>query len=103
MRKGGEERGGGERREEEEATQMMVSAKIIILFMSCLVSTCTVQLMVPFFRRGGRGLASFLGSPRTRTKSGKEWRVPGKIYHVRNIIGRENLIACGRTNSPTLY
>ena len=44
------------------------------------------------------GLASFPGSPRARTKSGKERGEPGKIYHVRNVIGRENLITCGRTN-----
>ena len=43
-------------------------------------------------------LASFPGSPRARTKSGKERGEPGKIYHVRNVIGRENLITCGRTN-----
>ena len=24
---------------------------------------------------------------------------PGKIYHLRNVIGRENLITCGRTNA----
>ena len=34
----------------------------------------------------------------------KERGEPGKIYHVRNIIGRENLITCGQTNEPaTLY
>ena len=33
-----------------------------------------------------------------RTKSGKERGEPGKIYHVRNVIGRENLITYGRTN-----
>ena len=43
-------------------------------------------------------VASFPGSPRVRTKSGKERGEPGKIYHVRNVIGRENLITCGRTN-----
>ena len=43
-------------------------------------------------------LASFPGSPRARTKRGKERGEPGKIYHVRNVIGRENLITCGRTN-----
>ena len=30
----------------------------------------------------------------TSTRSGK----PGKIYHVRNVTGRENLITCGQTN-----
>ena len=43
-------------------------------------------------------IASFPGSPRARTKNRKERREPGKIYHVRNVIGRENLITCGRTN-----
>ena len=43
-------------------------------------------------------VASFPGSPRTQTKCGKERGEPGKIYHVRNVIGRENLITCGRTN-----
>ena len=28
----------------------------------------------------------------------KERGEPGKIYHVRNVIGRENLITCGLTN-----
>ena len=28
----------------------------------------------------------------------KERGEPGRIYHVRNVIGRENLIACGQTN-----
>ena len=36
-----------------------------------------------------------------RTKNGKERGEPGKIYHVRNVIGRENLITCGRTNELT--
>ena len=43
-------------------------------------------------------VASFPGSPRARTKNRKESGEPGKIYHVRNVIGRENLITCGRTN-----
>ena len=34
----------------------------------------------------------------TRTKNGKERGEPGKIYHVKNVIGRENLITCGQTN-----
>ena len=33
-----------------------------------------------------------------RTKNRKERGEPGKIYHVRNVIGRENLITSGRTN-----
>ena len=28
----------------------------------------------------------------------KERGEPGRIYHMRNVIGRENLITCGRTN-----
>ena len=36
-------------------------------------------------------------SPRANEKS-KERGKPGRIYHVRNVIGRENLITCGRTN-----
>ena len=40
-------------------------------------------------------LASFRGSPRARTEGRGE---PGKIYHVRNVIGGENLIMSGRTN-----
>ena len=43
-------------------------------------------------------IASFPGSPRAQTKNRKERGEPGKIYHVRNVIGRENLITCGRTN-----
>ena len=31
-------------------------------------------------------------------KNGKERGEPGKIYHMRNVIGRENLITCGQTN-----
>ena len=42
-------------------------------------------------------LASFPGSPRANEKSKKRGE-PGRIYHVRNVIGRENLITCGRTN-----
>ena len=33
-----------------------------------------------------------------RTKNGKERGESGKIYHMKNVIGRENLITCGRTN-----
>ena len=33
-----------------------------------------------------------------QTKNGKERGEPGKIYHMRNVIGRENLITCGWTN-----
>ena len=36
-------------------------------------------------------------SPRANEKS-KQREEPGKIYHVRNVIGRENLITCGRMN-----
>ena len=36
-------------------------------------------------------------SPRTNEKS-KERGEPGRIYYVRNVVGRENLITCGRTN-----
>ena len=36
-------------------------------------------------------------SLRANEKS-KERGEPGRIYHVRNVIGRENLITCGRTN-----
>ena len=36
-------------------------------------------------------------SPRANEKS-KERGEPGRIYHVRNVIGRENLITCGQTN-----
>ena len=36
-------------------------------------------------------------SPHANEKS-KERGEPGRIYDVRNIIGRENLITCGRTN-----
>ena len=39
----------------------------------------------------------------TQSKNRKEWGEPGKIYHLRNVTGRENLITCGRINSPTLY
>ena len=33
-----------------------------------------------------------------RTKNRRKGGEPGRIYHVRNVIGRENLITCGRTN-----
>ena len=62
------------------------------------------SLLVPspldgvLYVEAGWPVASFPGSPRARTKSGKERGEPGKIYHVRNVIGRENLITCGRTN-----
>ena len=36
-------------------------------------------------------------SPRANEKS-KERGEPGRICHVRNVIGREDLITCGRTN-----
>ena len=39
-------------------------------------------------------------TPRANEKS-KQREEPGKIYHVRNVIGRENLITCGQTNEPT--
>ena len=43
-------------------------------------------------------IALFPGSPHVRTKNGKEREESGKIYHVRNVIGRKNLITFGRTN-----
>ena len=46
-------------------------------------------------------LASFPGSPHTQMKNREERREPGKIYHVRNVISRENLIISGRTNELT--
>ena len=49
----------------------------------------------------GVEIASFPGSPRAQTKNGQERGEPGKIYHVKNVIGRENVGK--RTNSPKLY
>ena len=43
-----------------------------------------------------RVLAPFPGSPRARTKNRKERGEPGKIYHMRNVTGREDLIARGQ-------
>ena len=34
-------------------------------------------------------------------KNQKERGEPGKIYHMRNVIGRENLITSGQTNELT--
>ena len=45
---------------------------------------------------GSRSLVPRL-SPRANEKS-KERGEPGRIYPVRNVIGKENLITCGRTN-----
>ena len=42
--------------------------------------------------------ASFPDSPSGGRKSGKKRGESGKIYHMRNVIGRENLITCGQTN-----
>ena len=44
-------------------------------------------------------IASFPGSPHARTKNGKERWESGKIYHVRNVTGREDLITRGRTEA----
>ena len=55
-----------------------------------LITNYIVQLQVKF------SLVPRL-SPRANEKS-KERGEPGRIYHVRNVIGRENLITCGRTN-----
>ena len=43
-------------------------------------------------------LAPFSGSSCVRTKNRKERGEPGKIYLVRNFIGRENLITSGQMN-----
>ena len=43
-------------------------------------------------------LASFPGSPWAQTKNRKERGEPGKIYQVKNVIGRESLITSGQTN-----
>ena len=43
-------------------------------------------------------IASFPGSPHTWAKKTKGRGEPGKIFHVRNVTGRENLITCGWTN-----
>ena len=49
-------------------------------------------------------IASFPGSPhmwakkKKKKKKKKERGGPGKIFHVRNVTGRENLITCGWTN-----
>ena len=52
------------------------------------------------FRRCCYFIASFPGSPHMWTKNLKE---RGKMYHMRNFNGRENLITCGQTNElPTL-
>ena len=41
-------------------------------------------------------LSAFQGGSGHKTKGLGE---PGKIYHVRNVTGRENLITCGRMNA----
>ena len=43
-------------------------------------------------------VALFPGSPRAQAKNRKEWGEPGKFDHMRNVIGRENVITSGRTN-----
>ena len=59
---------------------------------------CPATVILPTFSK-----LNFVGSlvprlsPRANEKS-KERGEPGRIYHVRNVIGRENLITCGRTN-----
>ena len=55
---------------------------------------CTISSLA--LRRSATSLVPRL-SPRANEKS-KERGEPGRIYHVRNVIGRENLITCGRTN-----
>ena len=35
--------------------------------------------------------------PRLSPLANEKSKGKGKIYHVRNVIGRENLITCGRT------
>ena len=50
---------------------------------------------------GVEELASFPGSPGRADEKSKERGEPGRIYHVRNVIGRENLITCGRMNELT--
>ena len=52
------------------------------------------------FLQMGRGSLVPRPSPRANKKS-KERGEPGRIYHVRNVISRENLITCGRTNEPS--
>ena len=44
-------------------------------------------------------VALFPGSPCAQTKDRKEREEPSRIYHVRNVIGRDNLITVsGRIN-----
>ena len=57
----------------------------------------SIQLrLLPTMSKYLHVLASFPGSPHVRTKNEKG--EPGKIYHMRNVTGRENLITCGQTN-----
>ena len=46
----------------------------------------------------GYYLVLFPGSPARERKIERKGERPGKIYHVRNVIGREDLITSGRTN-----
>ena len=46
-------------------------------------------------------LASFPGSLHKRTKNQKGRGKPDKVYTVRNVIGRENLITSGWMNELT--
>ena len=55
-----------------------------------------VLLILEFIQSENPSLVPRL-SPRANEKS-KERGEPGRIYHVRNVIGREDLITCGRTN-----
>ena len=48
-----------------------------------------------------RNASSCILTPRISPHANKRSKESGesdKIYHVRNVTGRENLIACGRTN-----
>ena len=71
---------------------------VYITIFSVMPKGVSFSLLLPYFFLlcYGHSLVPRL-SPRANEKS-KERGEPGRIYHVRNVIGRENLITCGRTN-----
>ena len=58
--------------------------------------------MLVFVKQYNLGSLAPRLSPRANEKS-KERGEPGRIYHVRNVKGGENLHVGERKNSPTLY
>ena len=79
-------------------TASMVMALLIFMSYHVFVMRSVTSIQTKQIQTHWKHVASFPGPTQLSiTCSAEKQGGPGKIYQVRNVIGRENLITCGQT------